>query len=499
MLRGRTTVLPVLLTAVFAGQAAAQAACEVNEDRPSQIGRAFLSITQAATAQEAGNWAQSATALKSAVKSVSDEKAASNALGQTMVTGKVLSLWLNHPDLPPQVTREYLGFATNGATPVDLVASVDSLFDVVEAAQPGCAASLLEWRRQRAWVGFLNGAIEQLNAGNLDSAVATANRANQLSESPYAYMVLGNVAHNRQNTDEALKYYQQTIDAATDSLFRDVREQTLVTLGNLAADVAESKSGPEKTDFARRAADAFGTVMKESPSSALAPQARAGLSRSLLLQGDTAAFKASLQAYIDNPTNFSYQDVLASAVAAGRAGQWAEAVKLFEGVLVSNPWNRDALYNVALGYHEIGAFEKMLPHVTKLVKVDPSNGENWRLFAYAYNGMSKAAKAAAAQRALNDSVVKYFEMAEKMPHQLQFTEFSNTPEKTTLSGMIENRGEAAKSYALTIEFLDKDGNVVGTREAAVADVAPKASGRFSVSIESAPSVIAFRYAPLPTN
>lgn len=493
---GKTIVLPVVLTAVFAGSAAAQASCDVNEDKPSQVGRAFLFITQAATSQEAGNWAQSATALKSAVKVVTEDKARENALGQAMVLGKALSLWVNHPDVPAVTTREALGFTTNPTAQVEVAAAVDSLFDVVETAQPGCVAALGDWRRQRGWVGMLNASIEHLNAGRLDSAEVIAKRANRLSDSPYGNMVLGNIAQNRQQTAEALAYYQKTIDLATDSVYRDVREQTLVTLGNLAADAAEDTSGAARVELAKRAAAAYNTVITEAPTGAQGAQARAGFGRALLLQGDTAAFRNSLKEHLENPTKYPYQDVLASAVAAARAGQWKEGVALFEGALLTNPWNRDALYNAALGYHELGEFEKMVPHVRKLVQVDPGNGENWRLFAYAFNGMSKAARAAATQRALNDSVVKYFEMAEKMPHQVTFTEFGNAPEKTTLSGTIENRTEAAKSYTMKIEFIDRDGAVVATRDVTVADVAPKATGRFSVTVEDAPSAVAFRYAPL---
>lgn len=494
--KGKAFVLPVLFTAAFAGSAAAQASCEISEDRPGQVGRAFLSITQAATAQEAGNWAQSANALRSAVKSLTENNAAgNNPTGHAMVLGKAMSMWLNHADVPAVTTWEALGSTTKGAEQVDVLVAADSLFDVVEAAQPSCTVALSDWRRQRAWVQLLNGSIEHLNAGRLDSAELVATRANRLAASPYGFMVLGSVAQSRRDMTAALDFYKQTVDLATDSVYADVREQTLVNMGNLAADLAEDTTGTVRVEFAGRAVDAYSAVM-QSPKSNFAPQARAGLGRALLLKGDTAAFRASLKEHLENPTQHPYQDVLASAVAAARAGQWKEGVALFEGALLSNPWNRDALYNAALGYHELGEFEKMLPHVRKLVQVDPSNGENWRLFAYAYNGLSKASKVAATQRAMNDSVVTYFEMAEKMPHQVQFTEFSNAPERTTLSGTITNKGTAAKSYAMKIEFLDKDGNVVATREATVADVAPQANGRFSVQVEGVPTAVAFRYAPL---
>ena len=494
---GKAVVLPAVLSAVFAVSAGAQAACDVDEGRPGQVGRAFIAVTQAANAQQAENWPEATKNLQNAVKLLHERGAIGpNELGRAFVLGKAYSLWLNVPDQAIVTTQAALGNTDGGTEPVDLVQKTDSLFDVVEAAKPNCVTTTAEWRRQRGWVGFLNTAIEHFNAGRMDSAETFARRSLTLSENPYGYMVMGNIAQNRRDLAGAFRFYEQTIEAAKDTTFREVREQTLVTLGNLAADVAEDTVPAARAELARRSAAAFNEVIQGSPNSPVLPQARAGLSRSLLLQGDTAAFRASLKAHLDNPTAFPYQDILASAVTAARAGQWTEGTALFEGVLRSNPWNRDALYNAALGHHELKQFDKMIPHVTRLVQVDPSNGENWRLFAYAYNGLSKATKAAATQRAMNDSVVKYFEMAEKMPHQVQFTEFSATDARTTLRGIIENRGTAEKAYTMKVDFLDKGGNVVASREVPVAAVAPKASGRFSVTVENTPGIAAFRYAPI---
>lgn len=495
---GKAIVLPAILSVVLATSSAAQgASCEIDEGRPSQVGRAFLSITQAANAQQAQNWADATRSLQNAVKLLHERGAIGpNELGRAFVLGKAYSLYLNMPNQSAVTTVAALGGTDAGAQEIDLIRSVDSLFTIVETAKPECVSTTSEWRRQKGWVTLLNSAIEHLNAGRIDSAERVAQRSLMLSKSPYGYMVLGNVAQNRRDLAGAFRNYQLTVDLATDSTYRDVREQTLVTIGNLSADAAEDTVPAAKTELARRAAAAYAQLIQESPKSAVAPQARAGLSRSLLLQGDTAAFKASLKAHLENPTAFSYQDVLASAVTAARAGQWVEGVALFEGALKSNPWNRDALYNAALGYHELKQFDKMLPHLAKLVQVDPSNGENWRLYAYAFNGLAKASKVAATQRALNDSVVKYFEIAEKMPHQLQFTEFANTEARTSVSGTIENRGTAEKSYTVKMDFLDKAGNVVTTREVAVPAVAPKAFGKFSIAVENMPTIVAFRYAPL---
>jgi len=216
----------------------------------------------------------------------------------------------------------------------------------------------------------------------------------------------------------------------------------------------------------------------------------------LLVAGDTAAFRASYRDQIENPDKYDYRDILASAVAAARTKQWADAAPLFENVTKVNPYNRDALYNLAVTYHELGQYDKMIPYLQRLVAVDPGNADNWLLIARAYNGMGKAAQKAkntAQHKAFNDSTVKYYERSEKLPVNVLFTEFTTGETKSTVGGTIENRSEAEKSYTLRFEFLDKAGNVVGTKEATVGPVAPKAKARFTATLEGQ-NIAAFRYA-----
>jgi hypothetical protein len=86
-------------------------------------------------------------------------------------------------------------------------------------------------------------------------------------------------------------------------------------------------------------------------------------------------------------------------------------------------------------------------------------------------------------------------MAEKMPVRVEFTEWTNTAEKSTVAGTVQNKGTSAKAYSLTVEFLDKTGAVIDTQTISVSDVAPNAKGRFSATTAK-PGVVGFRYKPL---
>jgi hypothetical protein len=157
------------------------------------------------------------------------------------------------------------------------------------------------------------------------------------------------------------------------------------------------------------------------------------------------------------------------------------------------------------------------------VAVDPSNGENYRLFtiAYAneqkgynekikgYNALKKNAKTPRAIKAYDDSAKVYFDsakavadsalkynmIAESFPMKVVFSEFSTQEDKSTLGGNITNNTQQAQTYTVKVDFLDLSGKVVSSQTATVGPVAPGQSGRFSVSGTGA-GIAAFRYGPL---
>lgn len=497
MLRtGKAIVLPAVLSAVFAASAGAQATCEIDEGRPSQVGRAFLSITQAANAQASDNWADANRALQGAVRLLNERGAIGpNELGRSFVLGKALSLYLNNPDQPLVTDAASLGFPAETGT-IDLVNVVDSLFSVVEQAQPGCVEATSEWRRQKGWVAMLQSAADHLNAGRNDSAVIQANRAMTLGESPYATMVLGHVANNQNRFADAIRFYEKTVELSTDSIYADLRFETLVNIGNLSADAAADTAPEAKAALAKRAGEAYQAVIQNSTDSTVIRTARRGLSRSSLLMGDTASFRGVYAPLIANPSAYTYDDLVVSGVDAAQAGLWADAVKLFDGAVARNPWHRDALYNGALSHARQGTHERALELAKKLVQLDPSNPDNWMLTAEIYNGLAKAAaRSPAQQKVMNEAVTANFAKAQDMKHRVAFREFVKTATGATLTGVIENRSEAEKSYTLRVEFVDASGTAVGTGEATVGPVAAGAEGRFSIKAD-APNVAGFRYTPL---
>jgi hypothetical protein len=85
--------------------------------------------------------------------------------------------------------------------------------------------------------------------------------------------------------------------------------------------------------------------------------------------------------------------------------------------------------------------------------------------------------------------------SENLPVKLVVTEFTRRPDQTTLVGTIENRGTAAKTYTVNVEFLDKSGTVISTETTTVGPVEPKKSGTFKITSQKG-GVFGYRYKPL---
>lgn len=173
----------------------------------------------------------------------------------------------------------------------------------------------------------------------------------------------------------------------------------------------------------------------------------------------------------------------------------------------------------------------------QLIEVDPSNPDDYQLLAIAYASLQKsysakskeyeakaralgqranASKSSAVQKAaldsavkLNplikayqdstksavDSAIKYQTAMTALPAKVVFTEFTPTDAKTTLAGSVANQTDAAKSFTLKIEFIDKAGAVVATQNVAVGPVQPHQSTSFTTSATGA-GIVAFRYGPI---
>lgn len=532
---GRKLVPALLIAGLAASAGAQQKACEIDESTPAQLTRAVLNIQ---IAQSSAKPEDAAAKLRDAVKLIGEGDLKRNPVGRAYELGRALVFWSTQPSMASGLTtRGALGFIDNPTAPYDIVAGIDSAFSVVEASNPECAAQTAPWRQQKLWVDLVNRAIEFNNQDKMDSAVYLAKRSIQLSKNaPYGFMVLAQAAQKENKVSEAISNYKLAIAAAKDTAQADAKRQLQLALGNLAADAAETATGADKTTLLAEAKAAF-TDLAKDPGTRFAEAARAGQARLAMASGDSAAIKSTYADQLANPGAFNYNALMAAAVTAAKANQNKDAIKLFEAARQTNPYHRDVLYNLARLQLLDSAYTTAIPLIRRLIEVDPSNPDNYQLMAIAYNSVQKgynvrlremdAKSKALGQRAntsksaavikaavdsaarlsgpmkalgdtskvLVDSTLKYNTLMTSLPARVQFNEFTPGEGKVSLGGTVSNQGEAAKTFTLKIDFIDKAGAVINSQTVTVGPIEPKRSASFKAEGVGT-GIVAFRYAPI---
>src|SRR5947207_12285975 len=304
----RALGLTMALAAVAGAQGAAQKACEVNESRPTAVGKATLAVQVASSAQPD----VAARQLSNAVKLLTENgERMENQPGRNFVLGKVLVLWSMQPNIDLVVKRGGVGYSTDPTGTIDLAAAIDSAFKVVETSNPECITETSRWRGQKAWINLVNKAIERLNTDDPDSAEASARRAILLNPyAPYGYVVLANVMQKRNKSTEAMNLYRKSVEMASrDTAYDEIRRQSLLYLGNLATDSAELvPDAAAKKPYVETARTAYDQVLKDKGAGEFAGNARAGLCRLAVATGGTDSLRATYKEPLAAPASYSYAD-----------------------------------------------------------------------------------------------------------------------------------------------------------------------------------------------
>ena len=498
------------------GQPAGQPVCDVDQNKPTSLGLAVLAITGV---QNAPDTAVKYKALRGAVKRVSDDANAikQNPAGTAFTLGQAFTLLAQDVRLANAATRADLGFASNPTAPADLLRLVDSTMTVVETAKPNCA-TVTGQLREVAWVQTTNAALQALNAQQYDSAAKLAERGLVVyKKSPLSYYVLATTAQQKGDNARAAQYWPRVIEATandTAQQSRELRSAALQNVAIIAANAAQGAPAAEKPARAKQAADAIRAFLAANPTSPDAPRMQATLAQMVSLTGDKAALGAVYADQLANPAKYDDLALTNAGVIASQANNTADAARLFEAALAKNPMQRDALNNLTASYYTLKQYQQMIPVAQRLLAVDPANPDNPLFLAFAYKGLYEAARSPALRKAYTDSLVKYNQLSQAMPVKVSFTEFTRGDTRAVLgmnvealkvSGAAARAGAARTSaartaasagaprtYAFTIEFLDKSGAVVDTRQVSVGPVAPGQSKATRVESDKG-GVVAFRY------
>jgi tetratricopeptide (TPR) repeat protein len=468
------------------------ASCDPTANTRGDIAKAQFSMTRAISNANKGNPTKDLQEVLRLVDNGNDNPTARNYL-----RGEAYILYLMQPNAPAIVQRSTLGMTSNPTGTIDLYVAADSAFSIVEKASPECVATITQWRQQKPWLNALNGAINALNAGQLDSAETLAKRSLVLDRhAPYAYSVLGSIAQSRKNSAAATDYWKQALAVAgTDTTYTDVRTKTLYEIASAASDRADAQSGAAKRAAAKEAIKPWQDYIAVANSDLLLADAMDNVSRMFIEAGDSVSVPTVYAPMLANPSKYGELTLVHAGVVATRNGHQPDAIKLFDAALAQNPYSRDAINNLAATYIQNNEFPKAFPLIDRLVALDPSNPDNPLLYAFAYQGLYKGTKDKKLQKIYTDSLVYFNAQSENLPVKLAVTEFTRRSDQTTLGGTIENRGTAAKTYTVNVEFLDKSGTVISTETTTVGPVAPKKSGTFKITSQKG-GAFGYRYKPV---
>lgn len=490
MFRVRRSTLSALALCIAPLALQAQSECDLDSKGSSELRSAQLSILKAS----AGRPSERVSAIRSAVKTLSEKaERIKDTVARDRLLGQALAMYFADTTHADVVVRGDVGFVSNPSGTVDLVVHVDSLFDVVEQAKPGCVAETTPYRELMSSRMYRH-AVQYYNRPNYDSAVIVLNRTAIIdARSPDIPNVLAIIAQQRRDYDGAIREYEKVIAlSGTDTATAKMRAGARAALGELLVYQAERAPAAEKAALYRKAAMHLSATVKEDRSNVAA---KARLATTLIESGDTAAATGLFAEMVASASSLTDLQLFEAGVAAARANRTADATKLFEAGLTQNPYLRDGLYNAAIMYVALEDAEKLLGVTRRLVEVDPNNEDNWRLLASVYHMRQKGTKDAKVKKAMTDSLVTYMTRAQSLPAQISFTNFSHNGASHTVEGRLENRTKVSKSFTIKFEFLDTAGKAIASQEANVGPVAAGETKTFKVSVEQA-GVVAFRYVPV---
>lgn len=486
----------VLTAAPAAAQepaAAAAPACDVEQMAPTPLAKAAIARNKVVSATSPED---AMKGIRDAMKEVFHKDTRENPLGRDFVAAQFLILAVEYGG--EVQTNGDLNFPGDKKASIDLLVTADSLLDIVEAAKPDCAGETSQWREYKPYANRIEMAYNALSANQLDSAEMSAKRAMVMSErAPQAFDVIWRIAAAKEDDATQVKYLQLTVDKlASDTANARTRSNLMFNLGSVQAGMAEKGDAAGKAALYAAADKAYLGVIAEYPASQEAPFAVNGVSVAWAMTNDSSSAIKALE--IAKPMLDRYGDVALGQLAfiAVRLNRTTDAEMIFKAASESNPYFRDYLYNYAATLFDLKKSQEMIPVVAKLLALDPSNPDNILLNAYAYKGLADAATDEAAKKAFTDSAVVYSTRSDALKTRVTYTNFDRGQRSTTLSGEVENRGTAPRSYTIEFEFLDNTGAVVDKQTATVGPVAANSNAPFRLTLDKG-GIAGVRYAPIP--
>ncbi len=490
-------VLPALSALLVATPVLSQQECPVNVTQPLVLGQAGLMIARISQMEGSPD---APKALREGMKFLLDEKkVAGNPVGTGFLKAQIYVLWMHQPGIGATITNELLGIKGVKTDKVNLLNATDSLLRAVEALAPSCTAETAPWRGAKPWTERINTAYTFLGADAVDSAEFYAKESAQLNPtSPFVHNMFAQIANKRGDVPTMLAHLRLAIaEAAKDTSIAETQSQMQFQLAQTAQSYAKEGGAAQKAALNAEAIALFTMLLAQSPGTNEGAYAFSAASEIVSLDQDSSAARTLLAPLVANPTAYSDLTLILAADVARSFSRSPDAITLFVGALAKNPNIRDANYFLAYLYYEAKQPDKMLPLTDKLMAIDPSNGDNYLMRAYAYSlmaGAERDVKKKAELQKLQDQF-QGRETTLSAQQRLVITRFERRTDGAVLEGTIENFAKTVRTFSLKMEFLGMDGNVLETATQEVAAVKTGERGKFAFAPTKA-GIVAYRYEAL---
>ncbi len=483
------TVLTAM--APMAATAAAQE-CDINDRSPFQIVGARKYVLFAASPRTPDEIPRN---LRNAIRVLTDSpEKIKNEPGRLFLLVRAYNQWLKQENAEFVMKRGDVGFTQNPSGSHNVLLSLDSAATALVAMMPHCSSTIRPFRDQFA-VTLLNRAVEAFGAEQTDSAKYFSKLSLQIaSTDPRPWNLLSAIYQREEKIDSAVLAMQKVIDlSGSDSAYAKVKQQSRYNMAIITLNGAESEgdSTAQMAEIAKARA-LLESFLKDDPGE---PDASQALARALRLAGDTTAVVGLLHEMVEAPDKFEADQLFEAGSNAAIGKRDEDATKLFESGLKKNPYHRLALLNFSSVLFAPATATRMTEIVTRLMLLDPNFAGGWRLMAGSFQLKARAETDPAKKKAYGDSTLVYLTKQDKTNPDVEVTLASKSGESYQLQGIVNNRGEASRSWTMHIEFLDTTGAVVATKDVAIGPVEANDQTSFSVKV-NAPKAVAFRYAPL---
>jgi tetratricopeptide (TPR) repeat protein len=321
--------------------------------------------------------------------------------------------------------------------------------------------------RFNAWATAYNDAIQHYQAGDMEGALASFLSANTIKKDSRAFNNAGLLYQNLGDQEAAIEQFRGAVEA--DDPSDQARDASL----NLAEALRSAGRSPEAIEMLRLFAEAHPNDVMAEMNYAVA----------LTIEGDPAAAQPTFTKLLsrDDLTVDQWNQV---GVGLYEAESFGDAVTAFQKARALNPYDRDALNNLATSALEAGEVELAAELSGLLVERYPYDFDAYTLLA---NTASRTENAVLALQVIQERGGLAFSL-----ENVQLRERGDNA--YVVEGLVMGRSEeAGGQVTVPIEFLDHQGEVAATEQLQLVIPANGETEIFQVEMTSGVPIAGFRF------